>query len=533
MRGRLGRSAFALGAMALVSACTPDRARTHGTRDPGTLVVAQPTGAIALDPVRVTDNESIEAGTLMFEGLVRWRPGTTDIEPGLAKAWDVSNEGRTWRFELRDGVTFHDGTPLDAAAVVFSFERVIAPSHPHYIANPVEGGYWRGLLHAVRSVRAIGPRTVAIETAEPYAPLLAELALFPIVSPTAVARWGDTFKAHPVGTGPYAFESWIPGEQLVVHRFDAYWKNRPAMDRVVFEVVVDARQRLIDLESGQVDLAVTILPDEQSFVELHPDLVLHHVASNDVSYLAFNTQHPPFDDVRVRRAANLAIDKQPIVKLAYQGRAFAADGPLPPTQWGYHKPAKPYGYDPVEARRLLAEAAASGKFDPDASYKLYVLTTPRPYLAQPEQVGRYIQSALAQVGLKTELVLQAYADHRRTVEAGEHDLALFGWIGDTGDPDNFLYVLFHSDNAVAGGAQNIAFYRDAGVDGILHDAQRTTDVATRTGLYAAAQDRIAAGAPWVPIAHSEVVVAGRRELSGVVLSPLGHPLFALIGRSAR
>jgi peptide/nickel transport system substrate-binding protein len=298
----------------------------------------------------------------------------------------------------------------------------------------------------------------------------------------------------------------------------------------VFQVVVDARQRLIDLESGSVDLATAILPDEQPFVELHPDLVLHHTAGNNVTYLALNTQHPPFDDPRVRRAANFAINKEPIVKLAYQGRAIAADGPLPPTDWAYHESTTRYSYDPVAARRLLAQAAADHAFDPKATYKLYAPSTPRLYLPQPERVARFIQAGLEQAGIHTELVLQPYAQHRASCEAGEHDLCVFGWIADTGDPDNFLYVLFDSDNAVADSAQNVAFYRDALVDHLLLDAQAAAEQSTRKALYAAVQDQIAADAPWVPIAHSELVVAGRAELSDVVLSPTGHPVYTLIRR---
>jgi len=146
-------------------------------------------------------------------------------------------------------------------------------------------------------------------------------------------------------------------------------------------------------------------------------------------------------------------------------------------------------------------------------------------------VARFLQAALAQVGIKTELVLQPYSEHKHAVEAGEHDLGVFGWVGDTGDPDNFLYVLFHSDNAQVGAAQNIAFYRSPGVDGLLTDAQAASDEPTRSGLYAAVQDRIAADAPWVPLAHSELVVASRKELQGLILSPRGHPIYALIQRA--
>jgi peptide/nickel transport system substrate-binding protein len=182
------------------------------------------------------------------------------------------------------------------------------------------------------------------------------------------------------------------------------------------------------------------------------------------------------------------------------------------------------------AKKLLAEAAAAGKFEPDRVLKLYALTTPRPYMSQPERVARFLQTALDQVGIKTELVLQPYAAHRAAVEAGDHDLALFGWVGDNGDPDNFLYVLFSGDNTLTE-AQNIAFYREPDVDKLLVEAQGVVEQTARARLYAVVQDRIAADAPWVPIAHSELVVAGRAEVEGVVLSPIGHPIYPLIFRA--
>ena len=512
----------------VAAACNAERTGTHRRRDPGALVVAQAAEPLTLDPVRATDSESIEVGGLIFEGLVRWKPGSTDVEPGLATKWEPSPDRKRWRFYLRPGVRFHDGTPLDAAAVAFSFARLLDPAHPQRLGP--SGEYWQKLLKDVTKVEAIEPGIVEIETSRPYSPLLGELAMYPIVSPTAVAKWGDAFQRHPVGTGPFAFESWTPGEAVVVRRFEGYWGTAALLDRIVFRVVIDARQRLIDLESGSVDLAAAIRPDEQPFVELHPDLRLEHTPGNDVSYLAFNTTRPPFDNRDVRRAANHAVNKEPIIKLAFQGRAIPADGPLPPTQWGYHKPATRYAFDPVLARKLLEAATASGTFDPERRYKLYAPTTPRPYLQSPERVARFLQAALAQVGLQTELVLQPYSEHRAALRAGLHDMALFGWIGDTGDPDNFLYVLFHSDNTVIETAQNFAFYREPAVDRLLIEAQGAVDETTRTALYRAVQDRIAEDAPWVPIAHSEYVVAARAELAGLVLSPLGHPVYAGIHR---
>lgn len=515
-------------ALAAVAGCEAASTAHHQRRDPRALVVAKAADVQGLDLARVTDSESIEVGDLIFEGLVRWKPGTTDIEPGLATAWSTSPDGRHWTFDLRPGVTFHDGSPFDARAVTFSFERLLDPKHPRYLGE--SGAYWRSLLKDITAVTALSPLRVQIDVARPYAPLLGNLAMYPIVSPRAVVRYADDFRANPIGTGAFALESWVPGEAVVVKRYDHYWGPHPDLARIVFRVVVDARQRLVDLESGAVDVATGILPDEQAFVELHPDLELHHTPGNDVSYLAFNTQKPPFDQLAVRRAISHAINKEPIVKLAFQGRAVAADGPLPSTQWAYHPARVPVSYDIIEAKRALAQAAAAGTFDPDAHYKLYSSSTPRPYLPSPERVARFLQTALEQIGVHTDLVLQPHPVTRQALQAGEHDLALYGWIGDTGDPDNFLYVLFHSDNTVIGSASNIAFFRDHVVDQLLVEAQGATATRTRIGLYAAAQDRIAELVPWVPIAHSEVVIATRRDLRHVVLSPLGQPAYALISR---
>lgn len=522
---------FVLTAAILAVGCDAKRQTLHQRRDPGALVVAQPADVIALDPVRATDSESIEVGELVFEGLVGWKPGTTDIEPRLATSWQVSEDGLRWTFNLRAHVQFHDGTPLDADAVVFSFERLLVKGHPQSVGD--DGNYWRAMLSDVEKVVAVDPLTVAIYVRRKYAPLLGNLAMYPIVSPSAVKKWGAKFAEHPIGTGPFAFENWIRESRVVVRRFDDYWGLPAGLNQIVFQVVVDARQRLINLESGSVDLAMAISPDEQPFVELHPDLELHHAAGNDISYLALNTQRAPFDDLRVRRAVNYAVNKEPIVKLGYQGRAVPAESPLPPSMWGYHQPATRYQYDPVAARRLLAEATADGTFDPARTFKLYAPSTPRPYLPQPERVARFLQASLAQAGIDTELVMLPYFEFRRAVQAGEHDLCVFGWVGDTGDPDNFLYVLLHSNQAnTAIGAQNVALYRDREVDDMLIAAQEAGDDTMRAALYAAVQDKVAADAPWVPLAHSELVVAGRAELDRVVLSPTGHPVYPLIRRRA-
>jgi peptide/nickel transport system substrate-binding protein len=504
------------------------------TRDPETLVVARPSDARELDPALPFDNESIEVIDQMYERLVRWNPSTSSLDPGLATSWEVQDGGRQWTFHLRTGVRFHDGTPLNADAVVFSLERQRDPRHPFH--SP-QFQYWQNQFRNIIKVDKVDDLTVRIAIERPYAPFEANMAMFPvsIVSPTAVARWGADFTSHPSGTGPFMLERWDRGDRIVLRRNDDYWDadHAAVLARVVFQVIEDPRQRLIALESGAVDVATQILPEELQFVDLHPGLQLHETPSNSVTYLAMNNDHPPFDDVEVRRAVNYAINKEPIVKLAYQGLAIAASGPLPPTQWGYHKVRAQYPYDPDQARALLGHAQAEGRFDPTRVYKLYVPSTPRPYLFDPARVARVIQANLAAVGLRTELVLQPYSQHQQATRRGEHDLCLFGWVGDNGDPDNFLFLLFDRDNTVIGSAQNAAFYRDVGVHDLLAQAQTSQDRAERERLYAQVQERIAEDAPWVPLAHSQVAIAARTDVGSVIVNPNGHLVYARIRRIRR
>lgn len=543
---RCRKSALALGAvlagLSLVPGCdvgslfgqdgeTTNTVGGRGVqRDTRTLIVGRPTDAIFLDPARPSDNESVEVIEQVYDKLIQYRPGSNTVEPGLATKWNVTDNGRVWTFHLRRGVKFHDGTPFDADAVVFSLERQRDPLHPYHRAGKFT--YWQNVFRNVERVEKLDDFTVRVTIERSYAPFEANLAMFPvsIVSPTAVARYGDDFERHPVGTGPFRFNSWDRGERIVLERNPDYWGGAPEMSRLVFQVIPDPRQRLIALESGAIDIAYAILPEELQFVELHPGLRLHKIPANNVAYLAMNTTHPPFDDVRVRRAVNYAVNKEPIVKLVYQGRADPAYGPLPPEQWGYHKPDALYGYEPTRARDLLAEAAAEGRFDPNRTHVLYVPVSPRPYLPEPERIGRVLQTNLAEVGIQTRIVVQSFGAHLASVQKGEHDLCLLGWVGDNGDPDNFLYTLLDQDNTVPGLARNVSFFKDPFVHGLLVQAQESESREEREALYARAQQLIAEEAPWVPLAHAKITVASRADIGGVIVNPQSHVFFRMVRR---
>jgi peptide/nickel transport system substrate-binding protein len=517
----LGLLALGLGGL---SACSLDPGAAASPARATTLIVARAADAVSLDPALASDSESIEVAEQLFDRLVHWRDDTGEPAPGLAERWDTDAAGTTWTFHLRPGVSFHDGTPCDAAAVVFSFERQRDPDHPHHRD---EFRTWQRQFGGVIGAEVIDPLTVRVRIDRPYAPFEANLGMFAaaIVSPTAVARWGDDFAAHPVGTGPFRFERWEPGQRIVLTRNPDYWDKPAEIERLVFAVEPDPRQRLVALESGAVDVAAAIRPDELAYVRMHPGMVLHRAPGNNVSYLAFNTGREVLADLRVRQALSLAINQEPIVQLAYQGMARAARGPLPPSNWAAAPAEGRHEFDPAAARRLLAAAAADGQFDPGQVLTQYAPTTPRPYLPDPERVARVVQSNLGAVGVRVELHLAPFAQTRTALQAGAHDLALWGWIGDSTDPDNFLSVLLDSGNAVAPHASNLAFYRSPEVHDLLRAALAAPTRGQRQDLYAQIQAQVAADVPWLPLAHTEVAFATRRGLGGVTFSPGGHLRF--------
>jgi peptide/nickel transport system substrate-binding protein len=232
-----------------------------------------------------------------------------------------------------------------------------------------------------------------------------------------------------------------------------------------------------------------------------------------------NTQRPPFDDPEIRRAINHAVNKVPIVKLVYQGLAVPASGPVPPSLFGHHDSLPQYPYDPARAREVFAAKIAEGKLDPTRRYSFYVPRTPRSYLPDPEQVARVIQRNLEDVGIYTDLVVQDLGEHDDDVRAGKHDLCLFGWTADNGDPDNFLKVLLDHDDNRRAPEQNDAFYRSAELHGLLTYAEETFETEERLRLYRRAQEIVARDAPWVPLAHSQLAVAARHEVEELTLHP--------------
>jgi ABC-type transport system substrate-binding protein len=497
-------------------------AAASGPRQGGTLVFARSGDSVGLDPGRETDGESFYGSTQVFDTLVEFVPGTTEVQPALAESWTISADGLTFTFKLRSGVTFHDGTPFNAAAVKFSFDRQFVESHPYYNLGPWKYWGYMDMSNIVDEIVVVDNLTVRFELKKVEAPFLANLAMdfAAIVSPTAVARLGEEFKNNPVGTGPFRFVEWIKDDRIVFERNEEYWGRPAYLDRLILRVVPDATARYLALQQGEADVIDFPSPEDLEAMDANPEIELIQQAGLNVGYIAMNTQKEPFDDYRVRQAVNYAINKADIVTAVFGSAGTPAKNPIPPTMWSYNDDIDAYPYDPARARQLLAAAGFPNGFETD----LWAMPVSRPYFPDGRKVAEIAQANLAEVGIRANIVSYDWGTYLDKTDSGEHSMALLGWTGDNGDPDNFLFVLL-SIAAAQVPAGNIAFWENEEFNSLVEQAKGTFDVAERTALYRQAQEVFHEQAPWVPVAHSVVTVPVRSNVRDFVIYPTGKRVF--------
>ena len=487
-----------------------------------TLVFARGSDSVSLDPAVVTDGESVKVITNLFDTLVRFRAGSLELEPGLAESWSASADGLEWTFRLREA-KFHDGTPVDADAVVFSFLRQKDAAHPaHTDACP----YWEDNFQVVKEVAADGPRTVRIRLDRPFAPFESAMALFTmsIVSPAAWKSEGTDekgkyryrFGERPVGSGPFRFVRWNRDDSVVLERNPDYWGGAPKVSTLVFKVVKQNQQRLLLAEAGQAHIVDGLNPADAERARSSPQLELRSQPGLNVAYLAFNTTKKPFDDVRVRRALATAIDKDAIRSAAYDGVGEIATVPIPPGMPGWKK-IEDRTRDLAAAKALLAEAGLADGF----TFRLWVMDNPRAYMPRPRDVAVQISQDLRQIGVRAEIEVVQWARYLPDTRNGAHEACLLGWMADYGDADNFLYVLLSKETARVGSANNVSFWRDDQASAWLEQARVTTDRAERARLYGLVQDRVFDQVPMVPLLHLQEMRAVSRTVKGYSIYPAG------------
>ena len=473
--------------------------------------------SVSLDPAHEDDGESLTPAEMIYDTLLRFAEGTTEVEPGLAESWDVSEDGLSYTFHLRKNVTFHDGSPFDAEAVLFSFDRQRLADHPfHQVGGAYK--YWgnMGMSEIVADITQVDDHTVRFVLARPEAPFLSNLAMHfcSIVHPASVEKWGEDYGRHPVGTGPFAFDSWDPNQKIVLKANEDYWGGRPKLDRLIYRVIPEANTRLLELKGGRVHAFDNPSPFSVTAVASDPKLQVLEQPGMNVGYLAMNTQKKPFDDVRVRRAVSHAVNKAALIDRLYEGMGIPAKNPLPPGVWGYDDSIEDYPHDPEAARALLAEAGLADGFETT----LWAMPNPRPYMPSPEKVAESLIADLAAVGITAKMVSYDWSTYLEKTESGEHDMALLGWSGDNGDPDNFMYILL-SKEATEPPANNIAFWRNDEYSDLVAQAKTETDRQRRIELYQSAQAIFHDQAPWVPLAHSKQIILASAAVQDLVLYP--------------
>ncbi|PMQ01454.1 MAG: ABC transporter substrate-binding protein [Dictyoglomus sp. NZ13-RE01] len=493
----------------------------------GTLVFGRGGDSVKLDPINVTDGESLRVTHQIFDTLVKYKPNNTEVVPNLATSWTVSKDGKVWTFRLRKNVKFHDGTDFDAEAVKFNFDRWMDEKNPYHVGGEFE--YWGymfgGFPGVVKSVTVVDKYTIRFTLERPLAPFLSNLAMpcFAIASPTAIKKYGEDFFKNPVGTGAFKFVSWTKGDKIVLEANKNYWDGAPYLDRIIFRSIPDNSARFMELEAGTIDIMDGVNPEDVEKARQNPNLQVILRPSLNVGYLAMNMDKKPFDDVRVRLAINYAINKKTLVEAFFgKGLAMVAKNPIPPSLWGYNDKIEDYPYDPAKAKELLKEAGYPNGF----KTTLWAMPVPRPYNPQPRKLAEAVQGYLKAVGIDAEIVTFDWGTYLQKTENGEHDMAFLGWTGDNGDPDNFFYVLLDKDNAVKGSAGNIAFYRSDELHEILVKAQTITDKKERTKLYEKACEIVHRDAPWVIIAHTTPPVVAKKTVHNYIPHPTGsEPLY--------
>jgi len=502
---------LAAGAMLAVAALP---IRTMAETPPGVLVVAQIAEPKALDPHTVTAVNDFRILVNLYDGLVRYSPGTLDVEPALATDWTVSEDGLTYSFTLRSDVSFHDGTPVTAEAVKFNFDRMLDPNHPFHDTGPFPLSFFFG---AIDRVEAPDAETVVFRLKEPFAPFLSNLA-YPtglIASPAAIEKYGKEYGRHPVGSGPFRFVEWLSNERVVIEANPDYWEGPPGLEAVVYRPIVDANTRVAEMLSGGVDLVVEAPPDALARFKSDPAFDVYTRAGPHLWFLILNTKEGPFRDRRARQAVNYAIDKRAIVENLLQGTATVAAGPIPPAfAWAYDDGLAPYPHDPEKAKALLKEAGVEG-----ASVTFYV-TQGGSGMLDPVTMGAAIQADLAKVGLDVKIESYEWNTFLGKVNPGlegKADMAEMAWM--TNDPDTLPYLALRTAAFPEAGGFNSGYYSNPEVDRLLDEARRETDRDARAVIYKQVQRIVHEDAPWAFVANWKQNAVASSRLDGFRLEP--------------
>jgi glutathione transport system substrate-binding protein len=497
------RNAIAFGALALLAQVA---APAFAAKD---AVIAVASTFTTLDPYDSNDTLSQAASKSFYQGLFGLDRNMKVVNV-LAEGYDVSKDGLEYTIRLRKGVKFHDGTEFKADAVKAVFDRVTNPDNKlkRYV-----------LFNRIAKTDVVNDYTVKVTLKEPFSPFINTLAhpSAVMISPTALKKWGNKdIGFHPVGTGPFEFVEWKQTDYLKGKKFDGYWqKGLPQVDSITWKPVVDNNTRSAMMQTGEAHFTFPVPYEQAEVLKTKSNLELTASPSIIARYMSMNTTQKPFDNPKVRQAINYAINKDALVKVAFNGYAVPAEGVVPPGV-DYAVKMNPWPYNPAKAKQLLAEAGYPNGFETEL-WSAYNHTT-------AQKVIQFIQQQLMQVGIKAKLLALEAGQRVEKVESAPNPesagvrLYYVGWSSSTGETDWALRPLLASESFPPK-LFNTAYYKNPKVDGDLADALKTTDRTQKAALYKDAQEQIWNDAPWAFLVTEKLLSAHTKNLTGFYVMP--------------
>lgn len=491
------------------------------------------------DPGQYTTGTDFDASAeTMFNRLTQFERGGTAVIPGLATSWDVSPDGLTYTFHLRDGVKFHTTSyfkptrTFNADDVLFTFNRMINKDDPFRKAYPTEFPYFTdmGMDTNIKNIEKVDEHTVKFTLGTVDAAFIQNLAMSfaSIQSAEYAAQLLKEGKAadinqKPIGTGPFVFKSYQKDSNIRYTGNKDYWKPEDVkIDNLIFAITTDPSVRIQKLKKNECQITLFPRPADLKALEADKDLKLPNQAGFNLGYIAYNVmdkvkgsdQPNPLADLRVRQALDMSVNKQQIIDSVYQGAGQLAVNAMPPTQWSYDTTIKDAKYDPEKAKSLIKEAGVKE----GTEIVLWAMPVQRPYNPNAKLMAEMLQNDWKKIGLNVKITSYEWGEYIKRSKGGENQAMIIGWSGDNGDPDNWLNVLFGCDSL---SGNNFSKWCDKKFDGIVKEAKATSDVAKRTELYKQAQHILKDAVPMTPIAHSTVYQPMRNTVQDFKISPFG------------
>ncbi|MEZ4676524.1 MAG: ABC transporter substrate-binding protein [Caldilineaceae bacterium] len=489
----------------------------------GTLTIARPTDAVGLDPKIETTSPGNWVMSNIYENLVKLDTDLT-FQPALAESWEQVEPDR-WRFTLRQGVKFHDGTDFNAEAVKFSIERQKDPDNPGRSASN---------LRPIIGVEVVDDYTVDIVTDGPYGPLLNIMSLIyatGIVSPAAVEEYGDDFTLNPVGTGPFQFVEWATNDHITIERFDDYWGDPAPLDQVIYRVIPEESARMLALDTGEVQMVMAPAPSQMDLYRDNPDFTIYETPGVRVIFFGMMTAREPLSDVRVRQALNLGFDRQSVLDNIVEGAGYLPTAYISPPIFGYTDTSEYFAYDPEQAAALLEEAGwvdsdGDGIRDKDGEKLSLLHYSPRGRYLKDAEVGEAFQAAMLELGVEVQLEVMEWGTLFEAVRQPnlEADLFTLGWSTATGDADYTLGPLYGS-NSLPPDGWNSFEYQNPAFDELIAQAGASTDQDERAALYAEALDIVTADAVEVPVFNTKETIITSANVQGFAQHPIDYYLW--------